>query len=161
MEQAVQPLLPPGKRLTDYPALGIGVDATFARGPWSVRGEWQQFLFSVPAWPVSPSERAGYIEMKRIFSPRVYAALRSADQRPGGATDSFNYSAAQIAAHQEREELVFGYRLNHLQLLKAGLNYSYRNSISWGDDYWEAERGLGLEVQLVMSLNTIARPFHQ
>jgi hypothetical protein len=121
----------------------------------------QRFVFSLPAWPVSPSELAGYLEMKRILSPRVYAAFRTASQQPGRATDSFKYSSTQIAARQETEELVVGYRLNHLQLLKAGLTYSHRNAASASDEYWQAENGFGAEVQLVLSLDTISRPFHQ
>jgi hypothetical protein len=161
MEHVLVPLLPPGKRLTDYPASGLGLDATYARGAWSVRGELQRFVFSLPAWPVSPSELAGYLEMKRILSPRVYAAFRTARQQPGRATDSFKYSSTQIAARQKTEELVVGYRFNHLQLLKAGLTYSHRNAASASDEYWQAENGFGAEVQLVLSLDTISRPFHQ
>lgn len=69
MEDSVQPLLQSGKKFSDYPVPGVGIDATFARGPWSVRGECQYFVFSIPAWPVSPSEQAGYIELRFLPSP--------------------------------------------------------------------------------------------
>jgi hypothetical protein len=161
MERDVASLLPPGEKLTAYPASGLGVDGTFARGPWSIRGEWQRFVFSLPAWPVPPSEQAGYLEIKRILSPRAYGAFRTSSQQPGRASDSAKYSSAQIAARQETEELVFGYRFNRLQLLKAGLNYSHRNAVSAGEDYYsQAEHGFGAEVQLVMSLDALSRPFH-
>lgn len=160
LEGVLLPLLPSGKQIRDYPASGIGIDATFSRGPWSVKGEWQHFVFSLPAWTVSPSEQAEYLEVKRILSPRIYIAFRSSGQQPGPATDSFNNSSSQIAARQETEELVWGYRLSRLQLLKAGLTYSNRNAGYWDDDYWQGEHGFGAEIQLVTSLTTISKVFH-
>jgi hypothetical protein len=159
-ERALSPFLPPGKRPGDYPAFGIGVDTTFSRGPWSVKGEWQRFVFSLPGWPVSPSNQAEYIELKRVLSPRVYIGIRSSGQQPGPAMDFFNHYSSQIAARQETEELVWGYRLSRLQLLKAGFTYSHRNAGYWGGDYWKAEQSLGAEIQLVMSLDAISKTFH-
>ena len=159
LEGVLLPLLPSGKQIRDYPASGIGIDATFSRGPWSVKGEWQHFVFSIPAWTVSPSEQAEYLEVKRILSPRIYIAFRSSGQQPGPATDFFNNSSSQIAARQETEELVWGYRLSRLQLLKAGLTYSNRNAGYWGNDYWHGEHGFGAEIQLVTSLDAISKAF--
>ena len=69
-------------------------------------------------------------------------------------------SLARMAARQETEELVWGYHLNRVQLLKAGFTYSYRHAGYWGEDYWPAEKSFGAEFQLVTSLNTISEAFH-
>jgi hypothetical protein len=159
LETVLLPFLPPGRKLSDYPASAIGIDATFSRGPWSAKGEWQRFGFSLPGWAVSPSDEAEYIQLKRILSPRHYVAFRSSAQQPGSAANAFNDSLLRIAARQETEELVWGYRLNRFQLLKAGLTYAYRNAGYWGDDYWPSKRSFGVEFQLVTSFDTISKAF--
>jgi hypothetical protein len=159
LDHVLGPLLPAGKRLADFSAAGIGVDAQWSGGPWSLEGEWQRFRFGVPGFIASPSDQGAYVQVKRIVSPRVFAAIRGSVQQPGGATDAAGRAASQIDARQETGEFVLGYRINRLQLLKTGFSYNNRNNWSLGNKYWPPEHRFGLEFQLVTSLDALSKGF--
>jgi hypothetical protein len=159
LDRLLGPLLPAGERLGGFSASGIGVDGQWSGGPWSLEGEWQRFRFGVPGFLASPSQQGAYFQAKRIISPRVFAAIRSSVQRPGGATDRYGQTASQIDARQEIEEFVVGYRINRLQLLKTGVNYGNRNGWWLDNWYYPAEHRFGLEFQLVTVLSGLSKGF--
>ncbi len=144
----------------NFSASGMGIDAQWFGGPWSVEGEWQHFHFGIPGFAQSPALNGGYFQVKRILTPRLYAAARTNWQLPGAATDSQGMHADQISAHQETEEVVLGYRINRLQLLKTGFTFSDRPPWNVGSFTWEGERHYGLELQLVTSFTDFAWAFH-
>jgi hypothetical protein len=159
LERAVAPFLPAGQRWNDFRATGIGVEAQWAGGPWSLEGEWQRFRFGVPGFVEGPRSQGAYVQAKRILSPRVFVAVRSSVLQPGGATDASGRTTSQIDARQETEELVVGYRINRMQLLKTGASYTIRNYWALGTRDWPTERRVGLEVQLVTSLSGLSKGF--
>lgn len=159
LDRVLGPLLQAGMRLSDFSAAGIGVDGQWSGGPWSLEGEWQRFRFDLPGFLASPSGQGAYIQVKRIVSPRVFAAFRSSVQQPGGATDAYGQTTSQIDSRQETEEFVLGYRLNRLQVLKTGINYVNRNGWWLGNGYNPAEHRFGLELQLVTSLSALSKGF--
>jgi len=159
LDRAVAPFIPAGTSLTDFTASGLGMDAQWFGGPWSVEGEWQRFRFGVPGFLQSPSYVGAYVQLKRIISPRLFVAVRSNWERPGGARDANGAYTSQIDAHQETEEFVFGYRINRLQLLKTGLSFSDRNEWALGRGYWPTEHHLGLQLQLVTSFDSLSKGF--
>ena len=159
LDRVLGPLLQADQRLSDFPADGIGVDGQWSGGPWSLEGEWQRFRFGVPGFLASPSDQGAYIQVKRIISPRVFVALRSSVEQPGGATDAYGQTTRQIDSRQETQEFVLGYRINRLQLLKTGINYVNRNGWWLGSGYNPSEHRFGLEIQLVTSLSTLSKGF--
>jgi hypothetical protein len=160
LSRVVAPFLPVGTAVADFEASGVGIDAQWFGGPWSAEGEWQHFHFGVPGFIQSPALDGGYVQVKRILSPRLFVAGRSNWLLPGGATDSYGAHAGQIDAHQQTEEIVLGYRLNRLQLLKTGFSFSERHAWTVGTATWEGEQHYGFELQLVTSLAAISKGFH-
>ncbi len=159
LESAATQLLAPTQSARDFPASGLGVDAEWSHGFWAVQGEWQRFHFALPGFAVSPSQQAGYVQVKRILTPRVYLALRASILHPNAAADSTGYATPQFDSRQPSGEGVLGYRLNRLQLLKIGLQYSNRDAWRLDSDYWPGESRLAVEVQLVTSLNALSKVF--
>jgi hypothetical protein len=159
MEHVVGPFLPAGSSVTDFTASGLGFDAQWLGGPWSLEGEWQHFRFALPGFIQSPAIQGAYLQVKRIISPTVFAAIRSNWEQPGGAVDAFGAATSQIDARQETEELVLGYRISRFQLLKTGFTFSERNQWSLGRGNWPAEQHLGFELQLVTSLSALSKGF--
>lgn len=159
IERVLDPLLPAGKSWNEFAATGLGVDAQWSGGPWSLTGEWQRFRFDVPGFLASASTQGAYVQAKLILSPRIFAAVRSSMLRPGGATDAFGHATTQIDSHQQMQELVLGYRINRLQLLKTGISFTNRSRWSLGEGNWPQEQTVGIEIQLVTSLNLLSRGF--
>jgi hypothetical protein len=159
LSRDVEPFLPAGTSLASFGASGAGLDAQWFGGAWSIEGEWQYFRFGVPGFLESPSVQGGYVQVKRILAPRAFIAGRSNLEQPRGATDSLGLHTPQIAAHQIAEEIVVGYRINRMQLLKAGVTMGKQNGWTLGSNSWATTRQLGLEIQLVTSLNAVARGF--
>lgn len=159
LDRVLAPLIPGGDALASFTASGFGLDVQWFGGPWSIEGEWQRFQFGVPGFIQSPSTQGAYVQVKRIISPRVFVAIRSNLQRPGGAIDAFGTATSQTNAHQEIEEFVLGYRINRLQLLKVGFTFSERNEWSWRNGYLPNEQQFGLEVQLVTSFSALSKGF--
>ncbi len=159
LDHVLEGLLPPGKRLGDYFASGIGVDLQWLHGSWSVSGEWQQFRFDVPGFAESPSVQAAYGQVKRILTPRAFVAFRAALELPGAAKDSSGHYTPQLEARQETEEAVLGYRINRMQLLKIGFENMNGNDWALGNAIWPARHTFGLEIQLVNSFNALSKAF--
>ncbi|HEX4771360.1 MAG TPA: hypothetical protein VH351_11035 [Bryobacteraceae bacterium] len=159
LDSSVTPALPPNKRFRDYRASGFGIDSQWSHAAWAAEGEWQFFHFDLPGFIQSPSQQAAYIQIKRILSPRYYAAFRSSIERPGGARDGFGERIAQFQDSRQTHEFVFGYWINHLQLLKMGFQYSGWNAWSYEDDVEPARHELGIQLQLVTSFNGLSKSY--
>lgn len=159
LDRVLAPLLTPDQQLSDFSADGIGVDGQWSGGRWSIEGEWQRFRFGVPGFLVSPSDQGAYIQVKRIVSPRLFAAVRSSVEQPGGATDAYGQTTGQTDSRQEIQEFVLGYRMNRLQLLKTGLNYTNRSGWWLGSGYNPSEHRFGLEFQFVTSLSGLSKAY--
>jgi hypothetical protein len=159
LDRSVAPLLPPGTGLRSFPASGIGLDAQWSRGRWSTQGEWQHFRFELLGFAVSPSENAGYAQVKRILSPRAFLAVRATAQHFGRIHDGAGFVADRYQAPRYLDEFTLGYRLNRQQLLKIGAdwtNLSAWNVAGWA---WPASRGYGFQLQLVTTWNAFSRAF--
>jgi len=123
LDQPLATLLPAGTTLRDFPASGIGVDAQWARGHWSVSGEWQRFQFDLPNFVESPSLAVGYAEIKRVLTPRVYLAARLGWLKTGRVADNQGVSASEFAPKVGSYEFAGGFWLNRRQLLKVGYEW--------------------------------------
>jgi hypothetical protein len=89
------------------PAHALGADVNWAHGHTSVLGEGQTFAMPYTKIPTF-RESVGYVELKRVLSPRWFLALR------GG------YLAANAGSNERTIETAAGFRVNRLQLLKIG-----------------------------------------
>jgi hypothetical protein len=87
------------------PATGLGIDASWARGHTSLQFEEDKFLMTYGVIP-DFRESAGYLELKRVLTPRWYLALR-----PG-------YTAANKGGDMRCLEAAAGFRPNRFQLIK-------------------------------------------
>jgi hypothetical protein len=159
LEYAAAQVLPAGKQLHDYAASGIGVDFQWSRASWAAEGEWQRFHVDLPGFIESPSQQAAFVQLKRILSPRLYGAFRTSLEVPGGVADAAGEASSQFAGRQETQEVVLGYWINHLQLLKMGVRYSGWNGWSSEGDAWPSRREFGLELQLVTSFKGFSKSF--
>jgi hypothetical protein len=151
LDRVVEPFLPSGK-ITDFLATGSGVDAQWARGWWSLAGEWQRFTYGMPGFHESPSEQAAYAELKRIVTPRVYLAARITALRFPAVEDNSGASIDHAAIPQRVYEFGFGFRPNNHQLLKASYK---RVALSTAHE----ERDNVVALQLVTSLTALTRAF--
>jgi len=130
LDQSLNPLLPVGTTVRDFPASGVGVDVQWARGHWSVSGEWQRFRFDSPNFTRPPTVASEYAEVKRILTPRLYLAGRIGRLTTGSVEDQQGISADEFAPSITSYELGAGCWLNRHQLLKASyewLNVEYRS----------------------------------
>lgn len=159
LERDLATFVPVGTRLGSYFASGLGVDAQWSRGPWAVEGEWQRFRFGLPGFIQSATDQNGYLQVKRILSPRIFVALRGAMLRPGGAADGSGMATSQIDARQNTFESALGYRINRFQVVKTGIDYSQRKEWRLGEAYWPAGSDLGFKLQLVTSFTALAKAF--
>jgi hypothetical protein len=102
------------------PATGYGVDVQWGQGPWNVWGEWQRFRMDYKLIPVF-TEHTGYGELRRVLTPRWYAAARA------------EYVRANELAGYQSYELVAGFRPNRHQILKFGYHImqgpAYRGTV--------------------------------
>ena len=159
LDPIVAPLLPSAKTIRDFPAWGMGVDAEWSRGPWSLEAEWQHFHFELPGFRISPHENGAYTQAKWILSPRLYLAMRATAQHFGRIQDSLGISANQFAGPQQVYELSTGYRLSRSELLKIGGSWTDRNSWRANGWFWPRSDGYALEAQLVTSFTAVSRAF--
>ena len=117
--------VPPGLSATDFPASAFGVDVQWARGRWSVNGEWDRFVFRFPYVSNAPTVMMGYAELKVILSPRWYAAVRpnyQTDNYPvvGGVTGT-----TTVFPNRQYYEVAVGFRPDRFQLLKIGYEWAH------------------------------------
>ncbi len=151
LDRVVEPFLASGK-VSDFLATGSGVDAQWARGWWSLAGEWQRFTFGLPGFHKSPTEQAAYAELKRIVSPRLYLAARITALRFPAVEDDSGAGIDHAAIPQRVYELGFGFRPNNHQLLKASYK---RVALATSRE----ERDNVVALQLVTSLTALTRAF--
>ena len=138
-------------------ATGIGVDGTWSHGPWSARGEWMHFRFALPGFEVSPTESAAYAEVKRIISPRVFAAVRINQEKFGRIKDDSGAVASHSTAPQQLYELTLGYRINRQQLLKFGGGWGHENAWTSQGALWPKGESYSWEIQLVTSFTALSK----
>ncbi len=143
---------PPGYSAADFPASGFGADVQWARGYWSANGEWDRFVFDYPNFTVPPALSFGYVEVKRIISPRWYAALRTGYQLDNYPAYLNARSASTFVPNRQAYEFAFGFRPNRLMLLKAG--YEVMN-VHGGPPGQDNVFG----VQFITSINSLSLPF--
>jgi hypothetical protein len=158
LDRLLAPFLPSGPssssaKISDFLATGSGVDAQWARGRWSLAGEWQRFTFGLPGFRKSPSEQAAYAELKRIITPRIYVAARFTTLDFPSVEDDSGARIDHAAIPQHVYEFGFGFRPNNHQLLKTSYK---RLALSTARE----EHDNVLVVQLVTSVTALSRAFH-
>jgi hypothetical protein len=89
----------------ELPAIAYGVDVQWGRGPWNAWGEWQHFKMTYERIP-DFNRHVGYGEVRRVLTPRWYAAARL-----GYANDQYSGTTGYY-------EIGGGFRPNRYQLLK-------------------------------------------
>jgi hypothetical protein len=123
LSPGLEPQLPGGTSVRTFPASGLGLEAQWARGHWSVSGEWQRFQYDLPGFTQAPSLISSYAEEKRILTPRFYVAGRTGWLKPGGAADSNGGVTHQWSPSIASYELGGGWWLNRHELLKASYEW--------------------------------------
>lgn len=94
-------------RLRTLPATGLGLDAEWGWGHWNAWGEVQHFQLDYGPIP-NLVENAGYAEIRRVLTPRWYAAGR------------FGYQHHNLFPGKQTYEFAAGFRANAHQLIKLG-----------------------------------------
>jgi hypothetical protein len=109
------------RRPSTLPATGLGADVSWAHGHTTVYGELERF--EMP-YSVIPTFRqwAGYAELKRVLSPRWYAAGR------------YGYTNASATGQTHSVEAAAGYRPNRHLLIKAEYEAQVRDYGSIGTE---------------------------
>ena len=92
------------------PSTGLGIDASWERGHWSVQSELQKFLMPYTKIP-DFRETAGYVEVKRVLSPRWYVAARGSFMLASAASDIYVIDASAAL------------RPNRFQIVKMGYQF--------------------------------------
>jgi len=93
-----------------------GLDVQWGKGPWNAWGELQHFTMEYHAIPTF-TEHIGYGELRRVLSPRWYAATR------------MGYLRANAFPGSETYEFAAGYRPNTHQLLK--FSYQMQHGVAY------------------------------
>jgi hypothetical protein len=119
------------------PASAASLDVQWARGHWNLQGELQKFVMPYQVIPVL-REQAGYIEAKRVLSPRWYVAAR------------FGYLSANVIGSRLALESAAGFRPNAIQIIKL----SYETMHASRGEYQNENT---VEIQLVTSLQPFSR----
>ena len=102
------PFFFPGEaRPRGLPGSGYGIDVALGHGPWNVYGELQRFQMTYRAIP-DFNQHTGYVEARRVLSPRWYLAER------------VEYVRANAFPGYQTYETAAGFRPNTRQLIKVG-----------------------------------------
>ncbi|MDQ1473046.1 MAG: hypothetical protein QOJ99_4526 [Bryobacterales bacterium] len=96
-------------RSRDLPATAWGADVEWARGHWSVTGEWQRFILPQPVLPWI-QQTAAYADAQFVLHPRWYIAARA----------GFRHANQTQNPGEETYEVTVGFRPYASQLIKAG-----------------------------------------
>jgi len=120
----------------DLPATAYGIDAQWGSGPWNLYGEWQHFEMQYKLIPTF-TEHTGYVEARRVLSPRWFAATR------------IGYIRTSAYAGYESYELGAGFRPNRLQILKFGYQIQH-------GPYMRGTRDNVAVVQLVTNFHAVS-----
>jgi len=150
LDRAVEPFLPAGKTVWNFPATGAGLDAEWARGRWSTSGEWQWFRFDYPGFRASPTVSFGYADVKAVINARVYVALRAGYQGNSRVTDLTWQSDGTFEPNHQSYELAFGFRPNRWQLIKVGYEWLQTPEVS-------GNRDNVFGIQLVTSIRSLSK----
>jgi hypothetical protein len=138
----------------DWPATGVGLEAQWARGPWSVNGEWQRFYFPYGRIIADTTLKFGYAEVKRLLPPRLYVATRFGYNTNNSIQRAGPPRTVPFRPNRTPLELTLGFRLNRSQLLKLGYEWARREGSS-------GSRDDVLGVQFVTSLQGLSKVFHR
>lgn len=145
--------LSPSENASNWPFTAVGIDGQWARGRWSVSGEWQRFYFLYPRFRLSPVVKYGYIETKAKLSPRVYIATRVGLNSFSAFQPIEMPAPAMLHPNRESVEIAIGYRLRRNHLVKIGYEWLH-------DDGQLDTRNNIFGVQIVTSINALTRAFH-
>ena len=94
----------------DLPAYGVGLDVEWGWRHWNVWGEWQRFEMEYRAIP-DFIEQTGYAEIRRVLSPRWYAAARIGYLHPAAFPGSQTYEFAAGFRPGAHQLIKFGYTI--------------------------------------------------
>jgi hypothetical protein len=154
LEPEAASFLPAGTTARDFPASGLGTDVQWARGHWSAAGELHRFRFDSPNFAVPPSILSGYLDVKRVLTPRLYLAGRAGFLNPGRVVDKTGVSANEFAKYLRSYELSVGFWLARNQLLKGSYEWLRTEGRS-------GRRTDVLGFQYVVTLHPIAWAFNR
>jgi hypothetical protein len=127
----------PGEaRPKDLPAIAYGFDVQWGKGPWNVWGEWQHFKMTYQLIP-DFNRHVGYGEVRRVLTPRWYAATR------------IGYATATYEGTTGLYEIGGGFRPNRFQLLKFSYQIQHSNE-------YQGVHGNIAAVELVTSFHAIS-----
>ena len=152
LNDSVEPFLPAGTTVRNFPATGVGVDVQWASGRWSAQGEWQRFQFTYPRLRTSPALTYSYVELKSIVNARLYAAARIGYRNHNRIADRFSVDDQPFLQNRQCYELAMGYRLNRWQLLKVGYE--------WFPMKGPVHRDNIFSVQFVTSVASLSKAIH-
>jgi hypothetical protein len=150
LDAAVKGYLPLASKVSNFPASGVGVDAEWARGSWSANVEWGRFVFQYPNFRTSPTSSFGYIELKRVITPRFYTAFRGNYQANNYPEDSTARSAASFLPNRQAYEIALGFRPDRFQIIKVGYEWLRMEGVPGAHDNV-------FGVQLVTSINSLSK----
>jgi hypothetical protein len=102
--------LPGEANPSTLPSTGLGIDASWEHGHWSVQGELQKFVMPYKKIP-DFRETAGYVEFKRILNPRWYVAARGSFMLASASSDLYVLDASAAL------------RPNRFQIVKMGYQF--------------------------------------
>jgi hypothetical protein len=151
LDRSLASLLPAGTTIRDFRASGFGVDGQWARGRWSVNGEWQRLRYEAPHFVVPPSVTAAYAEAKSILTPRFFVAGRAGWLNTRRVVDLDGVAAPRYAPTLTSIEAGCGAWLDRRVLVKA--SYSILHSPGAGT------RFNVLGVQVVSRLQAFEKAF--
>lgn len=123
LDRSLASLLPVGRTIRDFPASAVAVDGRWARGRWSLNGEWQRYRFASPGFMEAPSVRAWYLESKTTLTPRWFVAARVGRLTPGHVTDTGGVTARRFAPELGSYEFGGGYWLSRSIMVKASYDF--------------------------------------
>jgi hypothetical protein len=113
---------------------GVGVDAQFSQGRWSVNGEWMRLRYEYPDFAQQPRVTYAYVEAKAIVSARFFLAARVGSQAHGqvqyGGTGGHPAEHSHHASFQPNKqafEAGAGYRPHRELLVKFSQQWVRRS----------------------------------
>jgi len=143
----------PSENSSQWPFTAVGVDGQWARGRFSISGEWQRFYYLYPRYIMSPVLKYGYVEPKIVLNPRLYLACRVGYEWFSDFQTINMAAPAELTPNRQATEVALGYRINRAQLLKVGYEWPHQNGVL------NSQNNI-FGVQLVTSIDAISKAFH-